>query len=71
VSGTVRPQYMPDEPVTLYVYKDDRDIASYQDVHNFRIEEGGTLWIATKNGKMVQAWAAGAWDYFEAGAQNG
>jgi hypothetical protein len=42
VSGTVRPQYMPDEPVTLQVFDwDDRDIAKFNDVHNFRIEDGG------------------------------
>jgi hypothetical protein len=29
------------------------------------------LWIATENGKRVDAYGKGAWASFEAGAQNG
>jgi hypothetical protein len=70
VSGTVRPQYMPDEPVTLQVFDwDDKPIAKFNYVHNFRTEDG-VLWIAVENGKRVHAFAKGAWQSFEAGANN-
>jgi hypothetical protein len=70
VSGTVRPQYVPDEPVTVRVIDWDDQVSNIvKDVHSFRVEDG-VLWIAVENGTRVKAFAKGAWASFEAGANN-